>query len=180
MLPHLSEAAGHRGLARPEFRAAGWNGRGRDFGRRSSSDQRDLCSKPVHEADGQKFDQFLIFDRRSARCTAKPSSAGRSSSPVGQPGDVPIGAEMPHHGRKDLAADVHSIASTIVERILMGSSTEEHHDAIPDRRDLRGLTSRTLEQGQTGWRKTASPAEARLVDPHQAANRGANTRLGAV
>jgi hypothetical protein len=45
----------------------------------------------------------------------------------------------------DLAADVHPIASTIIERILMGSSIEEHHDATPDRRDPPGLTSQTLE-----------------------------------
>ena len=42
------------------------------------------------------------------------------------------------------------------------------------------LTPRTLEQGETGWRETASPAKACLVDPHQAANREENPRLGDV
>ena len=35
--------AGHRGPHRPELRAAGRDGRGRNFGDRSRSDQRDLC-----------------------------------------------------------------------------------------------------------------------------------------
>jgi hypothetical protein len=72
------------------------------------------------------------------------------------------------------------MASTTDGRILMSSSTEEHHDATPERRNPPVITPRTLEQGQTGWRETASPAEARLVDPHQAANRRENTRLGDV
>ena len=43
-----------------------------------------------------------------------------------------------------------------------------------------GDTSRTLEQGQVDRREASSPAEARMVDTQQVANRGARTRPGHV
>jgi hypothetical protein len=42
----------------------------------------------------------------------------------------------------------------------------------PTKCDTSGLTSRTLEQRQTGRREAAFPAEARSVDPHQVAIAG--------